>query len=173
MELEPEPKLWTKVEPEPESEPKINNFVSATLGNNISSESFWNDDAADSLSFTARDADAQNSSKGGLHQCCISGSGQIRTFMTRFRVFFRIRLKNPDHISINVQKDKNLIIFHETDYEKLIIFHETDYENKLFFMKQIMKNLLFFMKQIMKNKLFFIKQIMKKLLFFMKQIMKI
>ena len=31
MELEPEPKLWTKVEPEPESEPKINNFVSATL----------------------------------------------------------------------------------------------------------------------------------------------
>ena len=31
--------------------------------------------------------------------------------------FFRIRLKNPDHISINVQKDKNLIIFHETDYE--------------------------------------------------------
>ena len=88
QELEPEPKLWTKVEPEPESEPKINNFVSATLGNNISSESFWNDDAADSLSFTARDADAQNSSKGGLHQCGISGSGQIRTFMTRFRVFF-------------------------------------------------------------------------------------
>ena len=87
--------------------------------------------------------------------------------------FFRIRLKNPDHISINVQKDKNLIIFHETDYEKLIIFHETDYENKLFFIKQIMKNLLFFMKQIMKNKFFFIKQIMKKLLFFMKQNMKI
>ena len=29
LELEPEPKLWTKVEPE--SEPKINNFGSATL----------------------------------------------------------------------------------------------------------------------------------------------
>ena len=29
LELEPEPKLWTKVEPE--SEPKINNFGSVTL----------------------------------------------------------------------------------------------------------------------------------------------
>ena len=29
QELEPEPKLWTKVEPEPE--PKINNFGSAAL----------------------------------------------------------------------------------------------------------------------------------------------
>ena len=29
LELEPESKLWTKVEPE--SEPKINNFGSATL----------------------------------------------------------------------------------------------------------------------------------------------
>ena len=31
MELEPEPKLWTKAEPKPVSEPKINNFGSATL----------------------------------------------------------------------------------------------------------------------------------------------
>ena len=31
QELESEPKLWTKVEPEQESEPKINNFGSATL----------------------------------------------------------------------------------------------------------------------------------------------
>ena len=33
MEMEPEsePKLWTKAEPEPVSEPKINNFGSATL----------------------------------------------------------------------------------------------------------------------------------------------
>ena len=56
--------------------------------------------------------------------------------------FFRIRLKNPDHISINVQKDKNLIIFHETDYENLIIFHETEYENLIFFMKH--ENLIVF-----------------------------